>query len=71
MNSEKQMIPKTKLEQLVKKIAQSVKKDLRWQPNAILALHSTSEEYLNEVMKNLVLPRIMLYVELFNLKTLT
>ena len=44
------MVPKTKFEQSVRKIGQSVKKGLRWQPNAILALHTASEGYLKEVI---------------------
>ena len=50
--SEKHMIPKTKFEELVRKVGESVKKGLRWQPHAILALHTASEDYLNEVMEN-------------------
>ena len=50
-NSEKHMIPKTKFEELVREVGKSIKKGLRWQPNAILALHTASEDYLNEVIE--------------------
>ena len=45
------MIPKIIYEQLVRKIGESVKRGLRWQLNAILALRTASEDYLNKVMK--------------------
>lgn len=48
-NTEKHIILKTKFEQLVRKIEESVKKGLRWQPNAILALHTAREDYISEV----------------------
>ena len=50
-NSEKHLIPKTKFEELVKEVGKSIKKRLQWQPNAILALHTASEDYINELME--------------------
>ena len=36
---------------MVRKIEESLKEGLRWQPNAILALHTAREDYLNEIME--------------------
>ena len=45
------MIARTEFEQLVRKLGQSMKKDLCWQKNAILALRTASEGYLYEIME--------------------
>ena len=45
------MIPKTRFEELVKEVGESVEKGLRSQQNAILALLTANEDYLHEVME--------------------